>query len=1324
MVSGARAFSVDNMRRQPEIPGDGPAGYEVLAPIGNGTFGVVYRARQRSTGREVALKCIRGDASPRERADFLRERDRCARLVHPHIVPLIDAGETDGRLWAAFALVPGETLRAVLDREGTLDAAEALHLCGEMLDALCHAHGQGVVHRDLKPENVMITRTGPRRHAVILDFGLAGAPDGSSDGGSDGELLGTPRYAAPELLRGEPPTAQSDLYSWGLVLLECLTGDRALQRGSGADTVMWQLGPQAVDVPAWLAGQRLGALLRRVTAKHVERRAASAAEVLDELAVLGPASPPSDGDDVVGRTTAQRRQLTMISCRLEATRSVAAGADAEDIDLALQHQHGVLADVAARYGGVRVSALAGRALFVFGFPHTRENEARVAVRAALDMVAEVDRAARRLVARVGVHTGLGLVREDARGDVACEPLGLGPEAAVRLDELAAAGEVLISVDTQRLLRGIVASEPLGEHDLGAALGRTPVFRVVPAGTGAGAETIRLTRDTPLVAREPQLDALLDGWTAAQRGRSGFAFVNGEAGIGKTRLVRELRRRVPVASWMEAHCIVENQDSPLRPITDLLAATIGDGPLDAVAVRYGLDPAEGVPLLAELLALPPDPQRPSPPVSPDRRRELVLGLLTTLLVGMATERVVVLVVEDLHWADPTTLELLAQLLAAVQSAVSDTPDARPRLYLVCTARPGFDAPPGLAPTVSIPLARLAPDDVAAMVGAIADTAELPDGVLDAVIARADGVPLFVEEIARVLVERDDEVAADRAASVVVPGSLRDLLMARLDGLSRGARETAQLAATLGREFGWEHLRALASASDGVLREDLRELTDAGLVYQRARLRSERYVFKHALVREAAYETMPRAMRLDAHDRVATALEQRFPDIALDRPELLAHHCEHAGRTVQAAEQWKRSGDRTMARGAYVESIRHFQRALGLVEQSPARSSLGPLELGIVESLGTALLSTQGYASPDVESTFARAQEVCDRLGEEVPVRALHGIWGVHISRGNRDAVRDILPRFHRIAERSPDAVNQLTAHAHTGLAAFLGGEFPAASTALEAAVPWYDTDGYRAFLREYGYDGGLYAYAYLAWTAWIVGDAAKARRVRAEMLALSARSRNPYGLAIALGFAANVAHGLGDIAEVRELSARAIAHATEQKLYLWLGPATCMQGWAMVAEGEREAGHMLLQQGLGLFHVVGLRTTYPFHLALQAEAHLAAGGDLDAGLAAVDEALGMTAQYVDRFYEAEIHRLRGELLIAAGRYDEGLGEIVDAFDIATRQGARAFALRAALALARLRHAEGAPAEAYDLLAAACAPLAPDGNSGDEVAARARLADWSA
>ncbi len=1314
MVIGARTIAVSKMRREQDLRSEsgGPVGYELLGPLGDGGFGDVVRARQLATGRDVALKRVRrSDATTARDGEQLQlEIHRCAGLVHPNIVPLLDAGTSDGMVWAAFALIPGESLRTLLDREGPLPVAETLHLLGQVLDALGYAHAQNVVHRDLKPENIMVTTAGLRRNALVLDFGLAT----TVVDGERGEVVGTPGYAAPEQLRGEAATPRSDLYAWGLILLECLTGERAVRATSRHAAVLRQLGPDAVGVPEWLRGQPLGALLRRVTAKAAERRAANAAEVLEELVAITPLAAGGRVPATDRPATAHRRQLTMVSCRLHVVGSDAPGIDPEEADLLLQEQLAALTTIATRYGGHRASTLADRALFVFGYPQTRENEARLAARAALEMVRCVAGRTPAVAVRLGVHTGIGLVREVGRGEGVCEPLGASARIAARLDELAAAGEVLVSLDTQRLLRGAVGCEPTLHAD---------VFRLTPPNAGAGGDTIRVARETPLVGRTQQLDALLDGWTAAQRGRSGFALVTGEPGIGKSRLVRELRRRVPAASWMEARCVPESQDSPLRPIADVLAI-VDDGALDALLLRSGLDPAEAGPLLAELLGRPADPRHPALAVSPDRRRDLTLQALTTLLLGVATERVLVLVVEDLHWADPTTRDLLTQLLAALPAPGASGVEALPRLYLVGTARPTPEGLGALSPTIDIPLARLEAEEVIRLVGgAVGDARGLPSGILDAVVARADGIPLFVEEIARVLLEA--EASADGADTITVPGTLRDLFTARLDALSRGARETAQLAATLGREFRFELLRAIAPTHDGVLREDLRELTDAGLVHQRTRQRPEGFVFKHALVRDAAYEMMPLADRRRAHDGVARVLEELFPDVVIDRPEMLAHHCEHAGRTVQAAEQWKRVGDRTMARGAYVESIRHLQRGLRLVEQAPARATLGALELGLIESLGTAQLSTQGYASPEVEATFARAQAVCDRLGAEVPVRALHGIWGVHISRGNRAAVDEILPRFHRLAEHAPDPVNLLTAHAHTGLAAFLAGDFPAARQALEQAVPWYDSDAYRAFLAEYGYDGGLYAYAYLMWTLWIQGDAVAARRVRDTMLALAQRSRNPYGLAIAYGFSANLAHGVGDVAGALDLSARAIAHATEQKLYLWLGPATCTHGWALVASGAREEGMTELAVGLGLFGMVGLRTTHPYHLALQAEAHLAGDdGDDEAGLAACDTALEMTAVYVDRFYEAELRRLRGEFLRRRGDFAGARREFESAMVLAARQGARAFGLRAAIAMGRLLVAQGDQPTARRLVTDACAPLVPGGGTRDEALAHAHLAEWSA
>jgi tetratricopeptide (TPR) repeat protein len=558
-----------------------------------------------------------------------------------------------------------------------------------------------------------------------------------------------------------------------------------------------------------------------------------------------------------------------------------------------------------------------------------------------------------------------------------------------------------------------------------------------------------------------------------------------------------------------------------------------------------------------------------------------------------------------------------------------------------------------------------------------------------VARADGIPLFVEEVTRVLAGAASDDVAPR-----VPGTLRDLLTARLDALSRGARETAQLAAALGREFRYEILRTAAPVPEAVVREDLRELTDAGLVYHRARTRPESYLFKHALVRDVAYEMMTRTARHRAHERIADTLETYFPEVVHERPETLAQQCEAAGRVLEAAAHWKRSGDRTMARGAYAESTHHFARGLRLLPPVADRAAAAALEIRLLESLGTAQLSTQGYGSPDVEATFSRVQALCDELGEDVPLRALHGLWGVRVSQGDRAAAVQILPRFHRLAERSEDAVSRLTAHAHTGLFAFLTGEFARARDEFQAAVPWYDTDDYRAFLADYGYDGGLYAFGYLAWSHLILGDEPRAAAVHADMVATAAQSGNPYGIAIANAFAQTLAVSAGRPAAVREAAERALAQAQTEKLHLFVAWALCARGWALGQEGEVDAGLGDIRTGLALFQMAGFRLMYPYHQALLVET-LRRADAVDEALATTDDALALTESHLDRSWEAELRRLRGELLAATGRHDEAVATLEAACALARRQGARVFEARAVAALEHVRDTadaalSGAPA----------------------------------
>src|SRR5262245_43860942 len=784
-------------------------GYDILAEVGGGSFGWVYRARQLSTGQQVAVKILRtahaagtaGSSDARER--FRREMRLCAELSHPNIVRLIDSGETaEGLLFAVFEFVPGTTLRELLAQEDKLTLREAIHLMSQVLDALSCAHARGVVHRDLKPENIMITETGARRNAMVLDFGLGGLLQEAAALALPRltptcELLGPPCYAAPEQLRGEPTSARSDLYSWGLVFLECLTGALATEGASGHDVIMRQLGPEPVPIPAWLRGQWLGRVLQVVTAKSVDKRDVTIPGLLDALSTIASGEPlRSDTTGQAARTAAERRQLTVMSCRIALGATDERELDLDEQDDLLHAFEATVRDIVHDAGGQLTSVLGERILVVFGHPQAREDDARRAVRAALRIATEAQRTSERLEsersvrarAHIGVHTGLVIVRDLPRvGERGLSDLlGPTPQIAARLEERAGPSEVLVSSDTHRLLRGVLHAEPAGSLRLSAHSADMPIFLVTAAQQRPTIESFRGLPEQPLVARRLERAHLLEAWARARAGSPGVTLLTGEPGIGKSRLLRELRREVPAPDWLECRCVIENQSSPLRPFAELLAAL--PEPIETLLERLGFDLPATVPLFARLLEHPADARFPSLAVTPERQKELMLTALVSLAIRVAQERPVVLAVEDLHWGDPTTTELVGLLVEEIRAARMTAGEGPVRLLLALSARPEFDPPWSTHDLDIIQPARLGREDVEAMVAAAVASGQVVDPrVVDLVAGRSDGVPLFVEEVTHVLVEAGQLTAPAEplprdTPEFEVPASLRDLLAARLDSLS--------------------------------------------------------------------------------------------------------------------------------------------------------------------------------------------------------------------------------------------------------------------------------------------------------------------------------------------------------------------------------------------------------------------------------------------------------------------------------------------------------------------------------------------------------------
>jgi len=1283
-----------------DAPHFGPeTGYEVLGELGTGTFGQVYKARRLSTGQLVALKVLhRRWESESGDERFRREVRLCGRLSHPNIVPLIDAGTTaDGTAFAAFVYVPGGTLRAVLDREGALGVAETGHLMAQLLDALNCAHRAGIVHRDLKPENVMIAQTGARRNALVLDFGLGGfASDATRDGArltDPGDLIGTPGYAAPEQLRGEPASPRSDHYSWGLIFLECLTGEPALRGATAQAVIQRQLGAEAVPIPGWLRNHPLGRILESATAKDAGRRDVSPDRLLPVLAAIA-ASAESAPRDRADAPEIERRQVSVVCFRLSVRGTPAPGGDIEEHDHAARDAVAILAERVDRAGGLITPVVGDRVLAVFGYPRAHEDDARRAAGLAVDAVRAFASMASLVGVdlRAGVHTGIVAVRDPRYWTTPRlqEFSGLTPQIACQVADGAAPGEVLVSAGTLRLLHEEFTHEPAaapGDDPRQPAAARLTARRVAARGLEPGED------ETPLVGRDFELQRLCALWEEARGGRSAAVVVTGEAGIGKSRLMRELQVAAAVERRLILECAEENQGSPLQPVIDALQGI--EQPLEDLLTDHGLALADHLPLLGSLLSLPADPRYELPPLSPDRRKELTLRSLLQLLCRMAEREPLLLVVENLHWADPTTLELAQLVAREIESTAGGM-----RLLVAFTARP--EGIPRWSSTLGfVALQRLAAADVQRMV-AERVALEPSDDLVEQVVERSDGVPLFVEEIARLLADAGAHRAPGGAAAGV-PNSVRDLLTTRLDRVSAPARETAQLAAVLGREFGADVLHAVSSKDAAIVRDELDELGRAGLVLARRARRDEGFVFRHALLRDAAYDTLTKPRRQSLHRRVARVLREQFAEVDRTRPDILAWHSEHAGDLDQAIADWSRAGSESFGRAAYREASRAFTRSLGLVPQLEPTAPRHQLEIGALIGLGSTLLATRGWAVPEVEETFGRAWDLSQAIGSDPPLMVIYGVWGVRITRSDKAGVEAMLPRLRELADHAEDpAVGRLANACHC-VAAYWRGDFATAARYLEidlanhgiGAAPRPADRGGGGWNLETGDNGRLNSLIYASSALWIMGQIRRSLAMRDEALRLAESRREPTSLSLALGFGAMIAHDCGDVGLARQYGERLMALANEQQLFFWWAPSACAVGRALVVDGQYDAGIDLLRQGLERYRLVGVMCSYNYYLTYLAEAYVRAGR-LDEAQATIDESLQLCTLLVARFHEPELFRLRAAIAQQRGDGAAAEADLRAAVAMAERDQSYAYALRAAVDLARLLHARDAAAEASDSL----------------------------
>jgi len=1018
---------------------------------------------------------------------------------------------------------------------------------------------------------------------------------------------------------------------------------------------------------------------------------------------------------------AERRQLTVLFCDLVDSTALASQLDPEDLREVVRAYQDTCAKVIARFEGHIAQYLGDGLLVYFGYPLAHEDDAQRAVRVGLGIVEALDQLNTRLMqergvhlaVRLGIHTGLVVVGE-VGGGPRQEQLALGetPNLAARLQGLAAPNTVVISAATFQLLGGFFTCQPLGTPPLKGLAQPLAVYRVLYESMARSRlEAASSTGWTPLVGREEEVRLLRERWTQAKDGVGQVVLLSGEAGIGKSRLVQVLKEQVaaePQAWLTPCQCSPYYQNSALYPWIDLLERVAlhferEESPpqklrkLEGLLVQYGLPLAEVVPLFATLLSLPLPAAYAPLTVSPEQQKQQTLHALLTILLRIAAQQPVLFVMEDLHWVDPSTLEFLTLL-------VDQGPTAR--ILALLTFRPDFTPPwTGRSHLTQVTVHRLPRRQAVEVSHHVAHGKALPPEVVEHIVAKTDGVPLFVEELTKMLLEsgllqeRDDgyELTGPLLPQAI-PTTLHDSLMARLDRLAT-VKGLAQLGATLGREFSYELLRAVALWDEGIVHQGLHQLVAAEFLYQRGVPPQATYRFKHALIQDAAYQSLLRSTRQQYHQRIAQVLEERFPETAETQPEWLAHHYTQAGLTEQAVHYWQRAGEHASYRSAYLEAINHLTTGIEMLKSLPETPEHTQHALTMHIALGAALQVTKGFSASEVEHAYTQARALCQQVGETpalVPV--LLGLWRFYLNRPQLHTARELGDTLLRLAQQAHDPPFAVLAHYALGVTGLWLGAFPAALQHLEEGITRYTPDQRRAPVFRMGQDPGVVCRADAALILWLLGYPEQALARLHDAVALAHELSHPITLAWARCWAAVVSQFRRDVPAVHAQAEAAIALATEQGFAQWAALGTSLRGWALAMQGQGEEGMAQLRQGTTTWRATGATLNVPYLCTLLADVcdHLGRPAD---GLQTLAEAHTLVEQHEERYWEAEAHRLRGVLLLRQTGTPQAEAEawLQRALDVARRQQAKSLELRAAMSLSRLWQQQGKRAAAHALLA---------------------------
>jgi class 3 adenylate cyclase/predicted ATPase len=1024
------------------------------------------------------------------------------------------------------------------------------------------------------------------------------------------------------------------------------------------------------------------------------------------------------------RTSAERRQLTVMFVDLVGSTALSARLDPEDMREIIGAYHRCCAEQISKGGGFVAKYMGDGVLAYFGYPEAHEDDAERAVRSAIALIDAVPRLPIShnavLAVRVGIATGLVVVG-DLIGEGDARERGVvgdTPNLAARLQGIAEPNTVVIADSTRALLGNLFELEDLGPRDLKGIAG--PVRAWVPlreTSVESRFEALHATRLSALVGREEEFETLHRRWQRAKTGEGQVVLLSGEAGIGKSRLTAELLERLAAEphTRLRYFCSPQHTDSAFYPIIGQMqrAASLAhdDAPkarldkLDAVLAQTSTS-IQDASLFAEMLSLPNDGRYPALELAPQQRRQRTLEALTTQLVALASRQPVLMIFEDTHWIDPTSLEALGRTVDRIKTLPA---------LLIITFRAEFNAPwVGQSRVTSLTLNRLGERDAAGIVAHLVGGKVLPSDVLAEIVERTDGIPLFVEEMTKAVLEAESEGAARRTVAaaplpaVAVPASLQASLMARLDRLGP-AKEVAQIGAAIGREFSHALLAAVIRKPEAELGSALDRLIAAGLLFRQGVAPHATYLFKHALVQDAAYGTLLREPRRTLHAHIAETLERQFGDIAESQPELLARHYTEAGAIEKSASLWGKAGQRSLTRSALLEAAEQLTHALDQIATLAATPALRREQIKLQIALANALMHTKGYAAPETQASLDGARLYIERaksLGEppEDPLMlysVLYGVWVANASAFNGDVICDLAAQALAMAKEDGATIPLIMGHRMMGRSLIDTGNLAEGRAHCDQAMALYDPAEHRSVAMRFGQEAGVSIRSFRSYGIWLLGypDAALTDIGQAIK---EARNFGQAGtLMFALYHAFTYLH-CGDYATAKAHAEELVRLAEEKRALYWKAWGTAFRGCvlALTAKNGEDYSNAIqtITSGIAACRSAGATINTTFQLSHLARAYAGISQYGDAGRC-IEEAMAFAEASKERWYEAELHRIAGDIALRSPQQDAIKAQeyFERALVIARQQQAKSWELRAAMSMARLWRDQRKRTEARDLLA---------------------------